>query len=69
MYFEPVRPHIPSCCLSETPQQQCPKQQHQKQCNLLNDSTVLVARYFQKKVEVFFIEIILYCPLGKTFYR
>ena len=39
---------------------------YQELCNLLNNSPVLVARHVQYKVEVFFIEIILDSPLGKT---
>ena len=41
---------------------------YQKQCNLLNSNPVLVARHFQYKVEVFFNEIILDGPYGKTKY-
>ena len=41
---------------------------YQKQCNLLNSNPVLVARHFQYKVEVFFKEIILDGPYGKTKY-
>ena len=39
---------------------------YQEWCNLLNKNPVLVARYFQYKVQVFFKEIILDGPLGKT---
>ena len=41
---------------------------YQERCNLLNNNPVLVARHFQYKVEVFFKEIILDGPLGKTKY-
>ena len=41
---------------------------YQERCNLLNTNQVLVARHFQYKVEVFFKEIILTYPLGKTKY-
>ena len=41
---------------------------YQERCNLLNKNPVLVARHFQHKVEVFFKEIILDGPLGKTKY-
>ena len=41
---------------------------YQKQCNLLNNNQVLVAGNFQYKVEVFFKEIILDDPFGKTKY-
>ena len=37
-------------------------------CNLLNNNPILVARHFQFKVEVFFEDIILDGPLGKTKY-
>ena len=36
--------------------------------NLLNNNPVLAARHFQSKVEVFFKDIILEGPLGKTKY-
>ena len=39
---------------------------YQESCNLLSNNPVLVARLFQYKVEVFFKEIILDGPLGKT---
>ena len=42
---------------------------YQKRCNLLhNNNSVLVARHFQFKVEVFFKEVILNGPMGKTIY-
>ena len=41
---------------------------YQERCNLLNNNTVLVARHFQYKVEIFSKEIILDGPLGKTKY-
>ena len=41
---------------------------YHERCNLLNNNPVLVARHFQYKVEVFFKEIILDGPLGKTKY-
>ena len=41
---------------------------YQERCNLLNNNPVLVARHFQYKVKVFFKEIILVGPLGKTKY-
>ena len=41
---------------------------HQERCNLLVNNPVLVAWPFQYKVEVFFKEIKLRCPLGKTKY-
>ena len=41
---------------------------YQERCNLLNNNPVLVARHFQYKVEVFFKEIIIDGPLGKTNY-
>ena len=37
-------------------------------CRLLNSNTVLVARHFQYRVEVFFEEIVVDGPLGKTKY-
>ena len=40
---------------------------HQR-CELLNSNPVLVARHFQYRVEVFFKEIIIDGPLGKTKY-
>ena len=42
---------------------------YQEGCNLLNKNPVLVARHFQYKAEVFFKEIILDGPLGKTKYH
>ena len=44
------------------------KLSYQERCNLLNNDPVLVARHFQYKVEVFFKDIILDGPLGKTKY-
>ena len=44
------------------------KLSYQERCNLLNNNPVLVARHFQYKVEVFFKEIIIDGPLGKTNY-
>ena len=41
---------------------------YQERCNLLNNNHVLVARHFQYKVELFFSEIILDGPMGKTKY-
>ena len=41
---------------------------YQECCNMLNNNPVLVARHFQYKVKVFFKEIILEGPLGKTKY-
>ena len=41
---------------------------YQERCNLLNNNPVLVSRHFQYKIEVFFKEIILDGPLGKTKY-
>ena len=41
---------------------------YEDRCNLLNNNPVLDARYFQYKVEVFFKDIILDGPLGKTKY-
>ena len=41
---------------------------YQERCNLLNNNLVLLAKHFQYKVELFFIEIILDGPLGKTKY-
>ena len=41
---------------------------YQEWCNLLSNNPVVVARHFQYKVEVFFKEIILDGPLGKTKY-
>ena len=41
---------------------------YQERCSLLNNNPVLVARHFQYEVEVFFNEIILDGPLGKTKY-
>ena len=39
-----------------------------ERCNLLNSNPVLVARHFQYRVEVFFKEIVIDGPLGKTKY-
>ena len=44
------------------------KLSYQEKCNLLNNNSVLVARHFQYKVEVFFEEIILDGPLGEAKY-
>ena len=41
---------------------------YEDRCSLLNNYSVLVARHFQYKVEVFFKEIIIDGPLGKTKY-
>ena len=41
---------------------------HQERTKLLNENPVLVARYFQYKVQVLFKELILDGPLGKTKY-
>ena len=41
---------------------------YQERGNLLNNNQVLVARHFQYKVEVFFKQIIIDGPLGKTKY-
>ena len=41
---------------------------YQERCNLSNNNSVLVARHFQYKVEVFFKEIIFDGPLVKTKY-
>ena len=41
---------------------------YQERCNLLNNNQVLVARDFKYNVKVFFKEIILNGPLGKTKY-
>ena len=41
---------------------------YQQRTKLLNDNPVLVARHFQYKVQVFFKEIVLNRPLGKTKY-
>ena len=41
---------------------------YQQRTKLLNDNPVLVGRHFQYKVEVFFKEIVLDRPLGKTKY-
>ena len=40
----------------------------QQRTKHLNDNPVLVARHFQYKVQVFFKEIVLDGPLGKTKY-
>ena len=39
---------------------------YQERTKLLNENPVLVARHFQYKVQVFFKELILDGPLGKT---
>ena len=44
------------------------KLSYKDRCNLLNNNPVLVARNFQYKVEVFFKDITLDGPLGKTKY-
>ena len=41
---------------------------YQERCNLVNNNPVLVARHFQYKVRVFFIEIIFDGPFGKLKY-
>ena len=41
---------------------------YHERCQLLNNNPVLVARHFQYHVEVFFKEIIVDGPLGKTKY-
>ena len=41
---------------------------YQDRCNLLNSNPVLVARHFQYRVEIFFKEIVINSPLGKTKY-
>ena len=41
---------------------------YQDRCRLLNSNPVLVAEYFYYQVEVFFKEIIVDGPLGKTKY-
>ena len=41
---------------------------YQQRIELLNDNSVLVARRFQYKVQVFFKEIVLDGPLGITKY-
>ena len=41
---------------------------YQDRCKLLNKNPVLVARHFQFRVDMFFKEIILDGPLGKTKY-
>ena len=41
---------------------------YQERYNLLNNNLVLVASHFQYKVEIFFKEIILDSPMGKTKY-
>ena len=41
---------------------------YQQRTKSLNDNPVLVARHFQYKVQVFFMEIVLDGPLGKTKY-
>ena len=44
------------------------KLSYQERCNLSTNNPVLVDRYFQYKFDVFFKEIILHGPLGKTKY-
>ena len=39
-----------------------------ERCDYLNSNPVLLAKHFQYRVEVFFKEIILNCPLGKVNY-
>ena len=39
---------------------------YQERCKILNSNPVLVAQHFQYRVEVFFKEIVLDGPLGKT---
>ena len=46
----------------------CADLSYQEQCNLLNNNPVPVARHFQDKVGVFFKDIILDGPFGKTKY-
>ena len=41
---------------------------YQQRTKLLNDNPILVARHFQYKAQVFFKEIVLDGPLGKTKY-
>ena len=41
---------------------------YQERCKLFNMNPVLVARHFQYRVEVFFKEILVDGPLGKTKY-
>ena len=41
---------------------------YQEQCKILNSNPVLVAWHFQYRVEVFFKEIVVDGPLGKTKY-
>ena len=41
---------------------------YQQRIKLLNDNPVLVARHFQYKMQVFFNEIVLDGPFGKTKY-
>ena len=40
---------------------------YEGRCNLLNSNPVLVARHFQYKVDVFFKEIVLDCPIKMSF--
>ena len=42
---------------------------YQQRIKLLNDNPVLVARHFQYKMQVFFKEIVLDGPFGKTKYN
>ena len=44
------------------------KMSYQDRCNLLNSNPVLVARHFQYRVEIFFKEIVIDGPIGKTKY-
>ena len=41
---------------------------YQERCHLLSNNPILVARHFQYKFEVFFKEIIIDGPLGRTKY-
>ena len=41
---------------------------YKERCNLLNENPVLIARHFQYKVQLFFKEILIDGPLGKTKY-
>ena len=54
--------------LDELSGEKLKKLSYKDRCNLLNNNPVLVARHFQYKVEVFFKDIILDGPLGKTKY-
>ena len=58
--------HLNNLVLSE---EEPKKLSYQERCDLLNINPVLVVRHFQCKVEVFFKEIILDGPLGKTRYH